>query len=52
MGTAGAAHLQTVGQIAGALPPHLGEFGGTALFGLGMLGEALVAAIVASLAGA
>ncbi|KZS62987.1 divalent metal cation transporter [Mycobacterium ostraviense] len=47
-----AAPLQTVGQIANALTPYLGEFGGTVLFGMGMLGAALVAAIVASLAGA
>ena len=44
--------LQTVGDIAGALTPYLGRIGGTVLFGLGMLGAALVAAIVASLAGA
>ena len=44
--------LQTVGEIAGALTPYLGRIGGTVLFGLGMLGAALVAAIVASLAGA
>jgi Mn2+/Fe2+ NRAMP family transporter len=46
------AALNTVGQIAGALTPHLGHFGGTVLFGLGMLGAALVAAIVSSVAGA
>ncbi|MHB1592951.1 MAG: NRAMP family divalent metal transporter [Streptosporangiaceae bacterium] len=46
------AALRTVGQIAGALTPYLGSLGGTALFGLGMLGAALVAAIVSSLAGA
>lgn len=46
------AALQTVGQIAGSLTPYLGHVGGTVLFGLGMLGAALVAAIVASLAGA
>ncbi len=44
--------LNTVGDIAGALTPYLGRVGGTVLFGLGMLGAALVAAIVASLAGA
>ena len=44
--------LQTVGQISHALTPYLGRAGGTVLFGLGMLGAALVAAIVASLAGA
>jgi NRAMP (natural resistance-associated macrophage protein)-like metal ion transporter len=44
--------LQTVGEIANALTPFLGRIGGTVLFGLGMLGAALVAAIVSSLAGA
>ncbi|MCW2655293.1 MAG: hypothetical protein QOE41_4102 [Mycobacterium sp.] len=44
--------LDTVGQISEALTPYLGHIGGTVLFGLGMLGAALVAAIVASLAGA
>jgi Mn2+/Fe2+ NRAMP family transporter len=44
------AALNTVGQIAGALTPYLGHFGGTVLFGLGMLGAALVAAIVSSVA--
>jgi len=48
----GAAPLQTVGQISSALTPYLGHVGGTVIFGLGMLGAALVAAIVASLAGA
>jgi Mn2+/Fe2+ NRAMP family transporter len=48
----GEATLQTVGQISHALTPYLGHIGGTVLFGLGMLGAALVAAIVASLAGA
>lgn len=46
------APLNTVGQIANALTPFLGSIGGKLLFGLGMLGAALVAAIVASLAGA
>lgn len=46
------AALNTVGQIASALTPYLGRFGGTVLFGLGMLGAALVAAIVSSIAGA
>ncbi|WP_269859181.1 NRAMP family divalent metal transporter [Streptomyces sp. RPT161] len=46
------AALNTVGQIAGALTPYLGHLGGTVLFGLGMMGAALVAAIVSSLAGA
>jgi Mn2+/Fe2+ NRAMP family transporter len=44
--------LNTVGEIAGALTPYLGHAGGTVLFGLGMLGAALVAAVVSSLAGA
>lgn len=48
----GNAPLETVGQIANSLTPYLGHLGGTVLFGLGMLGAALVAAIVASLAGA
>jgi len=48
----GEATLDTVGQIATALTPYLGHVGGTVLFGVGMLGAALVAAIVASLAGA
>jgi Mn2+/Fe2+ NRAMP family transporter len=46
------AALNTVGQIAAALTPYLGHVGGTVLFGLGMLGAALVAAIVSSVAGA
>jgi Mn2+/Fe2+ NRAMP family transporter len=48
----GAGALNTVGDIANALTPYLGRVGGTVLFGLGMLGAALVAAIVSSLAGA
>ena len=48
----GGATLETVGDISQALTPYLGHLGGTVLFGLGMLGAALVAAIVASLAGA
>ncbi len=48
----GHAPLDTVGQIAKALTPFVGAIGGKLLFGLGMLGAALVAAIVASLAGA
>jgi Mn2+/Fe2+ NRAMP family transporter len=46
------AALNTVGQIASALTPYLGHAGGTVAFGLGMLGAALVAAIVSSVAGA
>jgi len=48
----GEATLDTVGEISQALTPYLGHVGGTVLFGMGMLGAALVAAIVASLAGA
>jgi Mn2+/Fe2+ NRAMP family transporter len=48
----GGVSLNTVGEIANSLTPYLGRTGGTVLFGLGMLGAALVAAIVASLAGA
>lgn len=44
--------LDNVGQIAAALTPYVGRLGGTVLFGLGMMGAALVAAIVSSLAGA
>jgi Mn2+/Fe2+ NRAMP family transporter len=54
--TVGAHHrgasLSSVGQIASALTPSLGRAVGTLLFALGMLGAALVAAIVSSLAGA
>jgi len=46
------AALNTVGQISDALTPYLGHLGGRVLFGLGMLGAALVAAIVSSIAGA
>jgi len=46
------AALNTVGQISSALTPYLGHVGGIVLFGLGMLGAALVAAIVSSVAGA
>ncbi len=51
-GPDGGVALQTVGEISRSLTPYLGHVGGTVLFGLGMLGAALVAAIVASLAGA
>jgi Mn2+/Fe2+ NRAMP family transporter len=44
--------LHTVGQMATVLTDALGHLGGTVLFGLGMLGAALVAAIVSSIAGA
>lgn len=46
------ASLRTVGQIAEVLTSSVGHLGGTVLFGLGMLGAALVAAIVSSVAGA
>jgi Mn2+/Fe2+ NRAMP family transporter len=46
------AGLDTVGQIADALTPYLGRLGGAAIFGVGLLGAALVAAIVVSLAAA
>lgn len=44
--------LNTAGQISGALTPFLGVVGAKVLFGAGLLGAALVAALVASLAGA
>jgi Mn2+/Fe2+ NRAMP family transporter len=44
--------LGTVGQIAAALRPVLGAAGARVVFGAGMLRAALVAALVASLAGA
>lgn len=46
------APLDSVGQIAQALVPALGETLGRTLFGLGMLGAAMVAAIVVALAAA
>jgi len=46
------AGLDTVGQIADALTPYLGRLGGRVIFGVGLLGAALVAAIVVSLAAA
>ncbi len=42
--------LQSVGEIASALSPALGERAGRLIFSVGVLGAALVAAIVASLA--
>jgi Mn2+/Fe2+ NRAMP family transporter len=50
--TAGAdsAGLNTVGDLAGALIPYLGAGAGRAVFALGMLGAAMVAAIVVTLA--
>ncbi|MHB1503129.1 MAG: NRAMP family divalent metal transporter [Acidimicrobiales bacterium] len=54
--TVGLAHpgvaLNTVSQMSGALRPFLGPLGAKALLGVAMLGAALVAALVASLAGA
>ncbi len=47
-----AAKLDTVGQIAQALTPTLGQTLGRTLFGLGILGAAMVAAIVVALAAA
>ena len=44
--------LDTVGEIVGALTPFLGDFAGKLLFGLGMTGAALVAAIVVTLTAA
>jgi Mn2+/Fe2+ NRAMP family transporter len=46
------ASLDTVGQISQSLQPFLGTVGGKVLFGIGMLGAAMVAALVSSLAGA
>jgi hypothetical protein len=54
--TLGTAHpgstLRTVGQMAAALVPLLGSTGARVLLGVGVLGAGLVAALVASLAGA
>jgi Mn2+/Fe2+ NRAMP family transporter len=44
------APLTTVGQMSGALTPFLGQPMGQLVFGLGVLGAGLVAAIVSSLA--
>jgi Mn2+/Fe2+ NRAMP family transporter len=46
------ASLNSIGAIADALTPFLGHTTAIALFGLGMLGAATVAALVVSLAGA
>jgi NRAMP (natural resistance-associated macrophage protein)-like metal ion transporter len=48
----GNAPLNTVGQIAQALSPTLGDTLGRTVFGLGILGAAMVAAIVVALAAA
>ena len=54
--TVGTAHpgasLNTVGDIAAALTPFLGHTAAVVLFGIGMIGAAVVAALVVSLAGA
>jgi len=44
--------LNTVGQVSKALQPFVGAVGGKVLLGVTMLGAGLVAALVASLAGA
>ncbi len=44
------ASLSSIGEISGALTPALGVAGGKIIFGAGVLGASLVAAIVASLA--
>ena len=44
--------LDTVERIAEAITPFLGEFGGKLLFGLGLAGAALVAAIVVTITAA
>jgi len=54
--TVGLAHpgatLDTVGQLSAALQPFLGGLGARVLLGIALLGAALVASLVASLAGA
>jgi Mn2+/Fe2+ NRAMP family transporter len=53
LGRPGGAHaLDTVEDIAAAITPHLGEFTGKLLFGLGMVGASLVATIVVTLTAA
>ena len=44
--------LDTVQEIAEAITPYLGQFGGKLLFGLGMVGASLVATIVVTLTAA
>jgi Mn2+/Fe2+ NRAMP family transporter len=51
-GGSGGSSLNSVGEISGALVPYLGTTGAKVLFGAGILGAALVAALVSSLAGA
>jgi Mn2+/Fe2+ NRAMP family transporter len=48
----GTGSLETVGEISQALTPYLGAEAGRLVFGLGILGAALVAIIVTSLAAA
>ncbi|MGP0105449.1 NRAMP family divalent metal transporter [Rhodoblastus sp.] len=53
LGAAGkSGDLDTVQQISGAITPFLGEFAGKLLFGLGLSGAALVAAIVVTITAA
>jgi Mn2+/Fe2+ NRAMP family transporter len=47
---AGQASLRSIGEISGALTPVLGESAGRIVFSAGVLGAALIAAIVSSLA--
>lgn len=49
-GSGGGASLNSVGDLATALTPFLGADAGRIVFGLGMVGAAMVAAIVVSLA--
>ena len=44
--------LNDVQQIAQAIIPFLGQFGGKVVFGLGMVGASFIAALVVSIAGA
>ena len=46
------AKLDTVQELSGAITPYLGEAWGRLVFSIGILGAGMVAAIVASLAGA
>lgn len=46
----GAGNLDSVGEMANALTPFLGPMAGRVIFGLGVTGAAMVAAIVVSLA--
>jgi Mn2+/Fe2+ NRAMP family transporter len=48
----GGGSLNSVGEISAALRPYLGATAASVLFGAGILGAALVAALVSSLAGA